>query len=72
MRVPAGPVAHRALGTGPFVWSRGLSKPSCVRCSKAAVFDVAAFEGAERYGMLTPRDQRAVREGLLDAGVATL
>ena len=50
----------------------GLSKPSCVRCSKAAVFDVAAFEGAERYGMLSPRDQRAVREGLLDAGVATL
>lgn len=47
----------------------GLPKPSTVRCSKNLAVGLEAFKGAQRYGMLSPSDERAVFSALREIGV---
>lgn len=48
----------------------GLPKPSTVRCSKVIEVDTQTLEPIHRYGVLSERDELAVRRGLVDAGIA--
>lgn len=43
----------------------GLTRPSTVRCSKYLLIPIAAFKAFYRYGRLSERDEKAVRNALL-------